>query len=93
MDHWQLELLCQVRGLIEPTSEPSPRTQRNWHYAVRSLEMGSVPFFQQFPERHRQRSPAFVFERVDDLAQRALIAAVCDVCVAPASNAHGTVER
>lgn len=67
------EAAGEVRGLIEPAFACSRSVKGNRNRALRAGEDVGASAAHQRGERRRQRSPAVVFQRVDDFPQRALI--------------------
>jgi len=65
----------QIRGLIEPALAPPRRVKRHRNRPVGARQHVRAAEAHQFGQRLRQRSPSFVFERVHDRAQRAVICA------------------
>ena len=88
-----IEMLRELRRLIEAAAEFASGKQRDRDHAVGVLEGAAVALAKQRSERPRQRPPPFVLERVNDLAQRAVIAPVGQTGIDEAAPAHGTVQR
>jgi len=65
----------EVERLVESAGAPSRRMKGNRDEAVRVLEQPRAPAPHQGGQRFRQRSPPFIFQRVDDGAKRAVVGA------------------
>jgi CBS domain-containing protein len=75
VDHRHVERACQVRRLVEPALETSPRVQRHRHGAGGADQELPTDLAQHSAQRPCQRAPPLVLERVEDGAQRALVRA------------------
>jgi hypothetical protein len=64
----------QIVGLIEPAAHRPQRVERHWNNCVGALQHLSARLDHQASQRLGQGPPMFVLERVDDLAQRAVMA-------------------
>ncbi len=71
----QIELGCQVRRLIEPPGEPAPWMERDRHDAGRIGEQVAAGRAHPGAQPDGERSPAVVFERVNDVSKRPLVGA------------------
>jgi len=78
----------EIFGLVESPRTAAGGMQRNGNNDVRARENTRVAFAHQRRQRFRQRAPAVVFERVNDVAKRTIVDAVG--AGAPAGVAHWT---
>ena len=74
-DDWQAKMPGEIVGLIESTPHPPPRVEwyRDDHIGVREDSGTGRPHHGR--KRDGEAAAAFVLERVNDLAQRTLVAA------------------
>ena len=87
-----IELCGQIGSLIEPAAETAPREQGHRDHTRYICERRGVPLVQHDTERSGKRAPPLVFQRVDDLSQGAVVAAVGGAHIFPASRAHRAGE-
>lgn len=71
----QPEAACEIRGLIEATLPATTRMERDGNHGVGVAQEVGARDPHARGERAPNRSPPLVFERVDNLAQRAVVEA------------------
>jgi hypothetical protein len=92
VDHGQVKLLSEVRGLVEAAAKPAPWVKGDWNDAV-GVDQEVRPLrAQQLGKRLCEGSAAFVLEGVDDVAERAVIETGAGMGLDPAAAADGTVK-
>ena len=89
------QMAREVGGLIEPALAPPRRVERHRNRPVGARQHVGAADAHQFGQRPRQRSPSFVFQRVHDRAQRAVVPAdgARAIHLAGAAPAAGTSRQ
>ena len=72
---WHAQVAREVGGLIESALSPPRRVERHRNRPIGAGQHVGAADAHQFGQRPRQRSSPFVFERVHDRAQRAVVCA------------------
>ena len=78
IDDGTIEACRQIACLVEAAAQPAPRVQRHRHHIIAVVEQRAPCIAQQPAERIRERSSSFVLECVDDIPERAFVAAAGD---------------
>jgi hypothetical protein len=75
VDDRPVETSGEIRGLIEAARETTPCVKRYWHHAAGIRQQVGSSLVHQGAQPDRERSTSFVFESVDDLPKRTVVAA------------------
>src|SRR4029079_14858938 len=92
--HREAEVLSEIVGLIEAAAQRAQRMERHRHERVRVGEDIAAGLTEKTRERSRERAAPLVFEGVNDVAQRAVVAAgaACDGKNGALASAAGAEE-